>query len=160
MWDLYHMSSTHQWLNVTGNVTWNVTGSAFGHAYSHRAPALAAAATALACDATYLWFGYGEESFLSQVSPFLARTWQNGVVSSLPVSTRALQRFNFKASQLERQELSPYLDAKFKIPNLSHRKRILYTWSIKCRWNEKQIAYFVCKLRDESNEPNYAIIRH
>ena len=32
------------------------------------------------------------------------------------------------------------LVAKFKIPNLSHRKRILHAWSIKSRWNKKPIA--------------------
>ena len=32
-------------------------------------------------------------------------------------------------------KLAPCLDAKFKIPKLSHRTRILHAWSIKSRWN-------------------------
>ena len=36
----------------------------------------------------------------------------------------------------------PCLVAKFKIPKLSHRMRILHTWSIKCRQNKKLIAFF------------------
>ena len=34
-------------------------------------------------------------------------------------------------------ELRLYLVAKFKISKLSHRKRILYAWSIKSRRNKK-----------------------
>ena len=49
---------------------------------------------------------------------------------------------------------------KFKIPKLSHRMRILHAWSSKSRRNKKLIAWFACKLRDESNETNYAMIRH
>ena len=34
----------------------------------------------------------------------------------------------------------PCLVAKFKTPKLSHRKKILYAWSIKSRRNKKRIA--------------------
>ena len=34
-----------------------------------------------------------------------------------------------------------------------------HEWSIKSRQNKKLIPQFACKLRDESNEPNQAIIR-
>ena len=49
---------------------------------------------------------------------------------------------------------SPCVVAKFKIQNLSHRTEILHAGGIKFRWNKQQIAYFACKLRDESNEHN------
>ena len=52
------------------------------------------------------------------------------------------------------------LIAKFKILELSHQMRILHAWNIKSRQNKKLITYFACKLRDESNESNYAIIRY
>ena len=35
-----------------------------------------------------------------------------------------------------------------------------HVWSIKSRQNKKLIALFAYKLRDESNEPNQAMIRH
>ena len=47
---------------------------------------------------------------------------------------------NQSASQPWHQRPGSCLDVKFKIPNLSHRKRILYVWSIKSRQNKKWIA--------------------
>ena len=50
--------------------------------------------------------------------------------------------------------VTPCLVIKFKILNLSHQTGILHAWSTKSRRNKQLIAYFTCKLRDESNEPN------
>ena len=49
----------------------------------------------------------------------------------------------------------PCLVAKTKIP----KKNPAPAWRLKSRRNKKRIATAVCKWRDESNEPNYAVIR-
>ena len=55
-----------------------------------------------------------------------------------------------KASVPAASTLAPCLVAKFKF----QKKIPAPAWRIKSRRNKKHIAQFVCKSRDESNEPN------